>query len=88
MIPFQFPWFTPRGHGQENYSDACSCNCYSLQGADSPKASLAARIAALEIALGLWGRAFASAKVTPDSIVRCSHAVRSGDDRAGTYPSR
>ena len=37
------------------------------QGADSPKAS-SGGIAALEIALGLWGRAFASASVEPSSM--------------------
>ena len=60
----RFPW-QERETRQETFTEA-ALELLS-QGADGPKAS-ADSIAALEIALGLWGRAFASAAVTPSSM--------------------
>ena len=64
MIPFQFPWLQ-RETRQETFTDAAIA--LLTENANSAKASPGS-IAALEIALGLWGRAFASATVTPPSI--------------------
>ena len=64
MIPFQFPWLQ-RETRQETFTDAAVA--LLTENANSAKASPNS-IAALEIALGLWGRAFASATVTPPSI--------------------
>ena len=60
----RFPW-QDRETRQETFTEA-ALELLSA-GADGPKAS-AGSIAALEIALGLWGRAFASAAVTPSSM--------------------
>ena len=60
----RFPW-QDRETRQETFTEA-ALELLS-QGADGPKAS-ADGIAALEIALGLWGRAFASASVEPSSM--------------------
>ena len=60
----RFPW-QDRETRQETFTEA-ALELLS-QGTDGPKAS-AGSIAALEIALGLWGRAFASAAVTPSSM--------------------
>ena len=60
----RFPW-QDRETRAETFTEA-ALELLS-QGADSPKAKPGA-IAALEIALGLWGRAFASATVEPSSM--------------------
>ena len=60
----RFPW-QDRETRQETFTEA-ALELLS-QGADGPKAS-ADGIAALEIALGLWGRAFASVSVEPSSM--------------------
>ena len=60
----RFPW-QDRETRQETFTEA-ALELLSA-GADGPKAS-AGSIAALEISLGLWGRAFASATVTPSSM--------------------
>ena len=60
----RFPW-QDRETRHETFTEA-ALELLS-QGADGPKAS-AGSIAALEIALGLWGRAFASASVEPSSM--------------------
>ena len=62
MIPF-WPFGGPNLETrQETFTDAA---VQLLQDTASGVAPSASRIAALEIALGLWGRAFASATVTP-----------------------
>ena len=61
----RFPWSAPEIRQAETYTDAIVERL--IDSAEGTKSS-PSRIAALEIALGLWGRAFASAQVLPESM--------------------
>ena len=66
MIPF-WPFGTKIETRSEGYSE--SLESLLVEQARGSTSASASKLAALEIALGLWGRAFASAEVTPGGPV-------------------